>query len=81
VTSEEVQEQASRPETSPRRPWVGVISYLVASVVKALVPPWRGLGTFFLLIVYQAWTSEGLRELKASNGLARCTQLSTPPPE
>lgn len=41
------------------RPWIGVIAYGLAIVIGWL-SPWLGVGIFGLIVVYHAWTSEGV---------------------
>lgn len=42
------------------RPWVGVASYASAVGAGMFVAPWFGIAIFLLIVIYHAWTSDGL---------------------
>jgi uncharacterized membrane protein len=43
------------------RPIVGIISYVVAGILGWYVSPWIAIAIFAGMVVYHAWTSQGLR--------------------
>lgn len=43
-----------------RRPWIGVVAYAVAILAGWLINPWLAILIFVLMVVYHAWTSEGV---------------------
>lgn len=47
-------------EAQRSRPWIGVASYVAAIGAGVLVSPWVGIGIFVLIVIYHAWTSEGI---------------------
>ena len=42
------------------RPWIGVFAYVVAILVGWLINPWLAILIFVLMVIYHAWTSEGV---------------------
>lgn len=43
------------------RPWIGVAAYAAAIAGGVLLTPWLGVAIFVALVVFHAWTSEGVR--------------------
>ncbi|HYC94428.1 MAG TPA: TMEM175 family protein [Sphingomicrobium sp.] len=42
------------------RPWIGVFAYVVAILGGWLINPWLAILIFVLMVIYHAWTSEGV---------------------
>ena len=59
--------EAQRFRAQRSRPWIGVISFGIAALVRYLLSPWIAIVLFMWMIAYHAATSEGLH----ANRIAR----------